>query len=138
MAPKFNKQRGRHCFKFSKPEVRADLIKIEWDGKKSDAKDRASLLEAMHILAEWQRKEGGPADIEAIMKGLGMCIWSWPFTNQESDAYGLMAMSTAGQGITFPHPTTGVDDQPNLFFDFLHTYFKAKADYQEKYRGSDT
>lgn len=129
--------KGRRCFKFSKPEVRADLIKIGYGEKKANARDRKGLLRTIDLVADWQRAEGAPVDLESLMKGCGMCIWSWPFTEQESDAYRLMLFSTAGTDLKLPHPGLSYDEQPQLFFDFLDIYLKTRAEYQEKYRGSN-
>jgi len=87
-------------------------------------------------MAEWQRAEKGPADIESILKGIGMCVWSWPMGAQEHDAFQLVSMCTSGQSLTLPHPELGYDDQPNIFYEYLQIFLKAKAEYQEKYRGA--
>lgn len=131
VAPKFNKARGRYCFKFSEPEVRSGLIQIEWDGKKETGKNRASLLRAYQLMQSWQDSEGAPKDFESVMKGIGMCVWSWPFSRQEVDAYSSCALSQAGMGIQYPEPMLGADDQPNLWWEFFSLYTKAKADYAE-------
>ena len=72
------------------------------------------------------------------MKGLGMCIWSWPFTEQEVNAYKLIAYCSGSMSMTLPHTDRGFDDQPNLFFEYFDTYMRAKGEYQEAHRGADT
>jgi hypothetical protein len=136
--PKFNQRRGRHCFKFSKPEVRADLIKIEYDGRTEAAKDREGLVRVLDLVADFQKAEGGPGDFESLLKGTGMCIWSFPFSEQEHEAYHTVHLcATSGMGLTYPHPDLGPDDQPNLFFEYLQVYSRAKSEYAEAHRGSE-
>lgn len=138
VAPKFNRQRGRYCYKFSDSKTRSDLIKIETEEGKFSASNREGLISAIHALARWQKQEGAPADLESIMKGLGMCIWSWPFSEQDLNAYKLLQHCTGGMAATLPHPELGYEDQPNLYFEYLETYLKARSDYQERFHGPDT
>jgi len=69
---------------------------------------------------------------ENIMRGLGMCVWSWPFGDQEMEAYNYVSLCCGDMGIKFPYPHLPPEEQPALFYDFLGIYSKARSDYMER------
>jgi hypothetical protein len=71
------------------------------------------------------------------MKGLGMCIWSWPVTPELIDAYRVCQFATSGTGIQMPYPALPFDEQPNLFFEYLTIFNKTRADYMDRKRGQN-
>ena len=108
------------------------MINIEWDGSKAKADTQEGLLECFRLYEKWQKAEGAPDDFESVMKGLGMCVWSWPVSRGFPEAYRVCQMCTAGQGLRMPYPSLPFDEQPNLFFEYLNIYLRAGADYREK------
>lgn len=111
------------------------MIHIEWDGKKATADTQEGLLKCFRLYEKWQKAEGAPDDFESVMKGLGMCIWSWPVREDFAEAYRICQMSASGQNIQMPYPSLSFDEQPNLFFEYLTVFFKAKSDYEERNGG---
>ena len=106
-------------------------------GRKANAKTQEGLLGCIQIHKEWQKTEEAPGDFESIMKGLGMCVWSWPRSLDFSDAFRVCQICTSGQGIQMPYPSLSIDDQPNLFYEFLMIYLRAKSDYMELQSGKN-
>ena len=125
--PKFNIRRGRYCYKYSKPEVRSDLIKFEND----TAVDRDGLLKCIYGARRFQIEEGVSSDLDTVMRSLGMCLWSWPYGVQELNAMWVLAKCVGEMGLTLPYPSIPLEEQPNLFFEFLALYTSARGSYMD-------
>jgi len=72
---------------------------------------------------------GKPTDFDKIMRGIGMCIWSWPIGEQEYNAFFVCSRLVKESGIDMPYPSLPFDEQPNLFFEFSSVYASAISDY---------
>lgn len=63
---------------------------------------------------------------------LGMCVWSFPVSEQEHEILGHISMLNNGFGIQMPYPNLPIEDQPNLFFECLAIHGAAKSDYEKR------
>lgn len=127
VAKKFNVARGRMCYKYSSVEERERLLKIG----KLKVRDGETLVLALHEAEKANRSVSRPSNFETQCRTLNLCPWSFPVDKQELDAMWVISMSQSMNGITFPYPQLPLDEQPNLFFEFLSIFNKAKYDYSQ-------
>jgi hypothetical protein len=120
--PKMNVKKGRYCYRYSTREERSRLL---------GAANQVELLKIYNDTREWQRNEGFPGHFEDVLKGYGMCVWSWPFGEQEVNAVWVTSKCSSDSGLHMPYPNLPLDEQPNLFFEYMDVYLSCRSDYFE-------
>lgn len=94
-------------------------------------RDDESLLRAFSEAEKANKEVRRPSNYETQCRTLGLCPWSMPIDNQETDAFSIISMCQTMNGIMLPYPNLPLDEQPNLFFLYLRIYNQAKSDYTE-------
>ena len=117
------------CFKYSDPDTREKLIKI--DGSDVRVRNGKSLVQLLAVAKEQTEEVGRSFSFDDVPRITGMCIWSFPYGEQEMKAVDVMSNLITEHGVVLPYPNLAYDEQPALFFQFLNVYQKAKSDFME-------
>jgi hypothetical protein len=94
--------------------------------------NESGLLEIMNAKKqEIKDFSGASPNFSNVARTLDLCIYSMPFGKQETDALVTIGNSLGEASVSFPYPNLPIEDQPNLFFEFLSIYRHAQGDYRE-------
>ena len=117
------------CFKYSDPDTREKLIKI--DGSDVRVRNGKSLVQLLAVAKEQTEEVGRSFSFDDVPRITGMCIWSFPYGEQEMKAVDVMSNLITEHGVVLPYPNLAYDEQPALFFQFLNVSQNAKSDFME-------